>query len=297
MAEELYFPSVDGLENGTEYTADNNVTYTWNTGYSSWMIGSSQQVNKDYVDSRDQLRLRLDGNNHMYGDLIIKQNADAGSEIRASLTQSGQLTLGGARNINFTGDGTSNSSISVGGNDFLLFKNGYVNVEKTINFNRSLSMFGRYTGSKDKVTIVDFNTQSNISASIALAKGPNSYFVIRKSGFQRALFRVRADGGVQCRGIDASRPFSVLPGDKDKGTDDAFWVRQDGGVRISKELNKKLIDSDKAQTPEHPTTVASKGYVDSKSARPGFGIVATKEKDADINGFWRNGNNLYIRIS
>lgn len=292
MAEELYFPSVDQLPNGSEYQAENGVTYTWNTGYSSWMIGSSQQVNKDYVDSRDMLRLRLDGKNFMYGDFEIRDSAETGSELTAGLSQRGVLTLGLNKNINFTSGG---GTISVAGTSFLKFSNTETNVETKLYWAKHLTKFSTYTGTNPSICLVDFNTTTKIAVSVALPKNDTAYFDIRKSGSQYGLFRVKADGTVQCRGVDAPKALVVLPGGD--GLDDAFHVAKNRGVYAGKEFNEKLLNSANSSNPEPDRAVATKGYVDHKSARPGYGIVATSEAEAEINGFWRNGNNLYIRIS
>jgi len=293
MAEELYFPPIGkDVAEGQEYKAENGVTYTWSSVYSSWMIGSSQQVNKDYVDSRDQLRVRVDGFNHMYGDLVIKKTAELGSDIRVKLGLSGVLRLGGNKNIDFLGDG---GTVSVSGSEYLRFAGDKFNINKTVRYHESLSSLMKYEGAKENVTIFDVNSNAKIISSIAISKHSNSYFTIRKSGSQYALFRVKSDGGVQCRGTNANRPFSVLPGNIDGS--DAFYVLQAGGVYASPTHNRKLIASETSVTKEPDHALVTKGYVDQKSSRPGYGIVALKEEDADINGFWRNGNNLYLRIS
>ena len=105
----LSFPQVGpNLQLNSEHKGQNGVTYTWNTDYSTWMIGSSQQVNKDYVDSKDQLRLRTDGGNHMFSTLVIRETADAFSDLSLELTNSGSMILYGNKNIMFVGDGWGN---------------------------------------------------------------------------------------------------------------------------------------------------------------------------------------------
>jgi hypothetical protein len=294
MAKELYFPPIGpDVSVNQEHKADNGVTYTWTPGYSAWMIGSSQQVNKDYVDSRDQLRLRLDGFNFMYGDLVIKDQADELEAITmASLSQEGILSLSNKKKIDFVGDG---GTINVSDVPFLKFSNSEINVEKRLNYNKVLDSLSVYKGSKENVTIIDFDTTSKITSSIAISRNSQSYFSIRKSGSLFALFRVRSNGAVQIRSTEPDKPFTVLPGSD--GLDDAFHVTKHGNVHVSKELNTRLLASDNAAVPMEDTTVATKGYVDSKSARAGYGVVANSEAEAEINGFWRNGNNLYLRVS
>ena len=296
MAKELYFPPIGpDVDVNQEHKADNGVTYTWTPGFSAWMIGSSQQVNKDYVDSRDQLRLRVDGFNFMYGDLVIKDRADELDAIlMASLSQEGILTLSNRKKIDFVGDG---GSINVSDVPFLKFSDHEVKVEKNLYFSKNLDTLSVYdgNGTDNHVTIVDFDTSNKITSSIAISRNSSSYFSVRKTGSKFALFRVRSDGAVQIRSTEPDKPFTVLPSDGTK--DDAFHVTKGGGVFVSKELNDRLLNSQNAAIPVEDTSVATKGYVDNKSARPGYGIVANSEEEAEINGFWRNGNNLYLRVS
>ena len=127
MADELFFPPIGpDVGVGEEYTANNGVTYMWRPEYSTWMIGSSQQVNKDYVDSRDQLRLRVDGLNHMYGDITFKEDADALSNTTLVIKQNGIIELGGSKTIKFVGDG---GKITVGNTLFLEFDNSLNKVQ------------------------------------------------------------------------------------------------------------------------------------------------------------------------
>ena len=290
---ELQFPPVnENLNTGDPYDPGNGVTYTWNGDYSTWMIGSSQQVNKDYVDSRDQLRVRVDGKNHMYGDLIIRETAEADSPLNAQLGHNGVLTLGKNMNINFTSDG---GSISVANQKFLSFSENHTNVEETLNYARHLEVLNVYKGSTTNITLFDCTSSSQVNPTINVSKNNSSYFSIKKHGSQYSLFRVKSDGSVLCRGGAAGRPFSVLPEGIDG--DDAFLVDKSGGVFVSNTLNDRLLRSEGSSIPVEDHSVATKGYVDQKSPRPGYQVVAGSEEEADINGFWRNGNNLYIRIA
>jgi hypothetical protein len=286
MADELYFPPVGpDLVAGQEHRAENGVTYTWTPNFSTWMIGSSQQVNKDYVDARDQLRLRVDGFNHMYGDLTLRENATVNSDIGAQLTQSGVLRLHSNKAIQFVGDG---GTISVSGQDFLAFSNSEVQTKKPIAYDRSMSTFQKYTGSNTRLTLVDISSSSSITTSIALSKGSNSYFSIVKSGSTSDLFTIRNNGEVRVSS-SGTIPFAV--------GGSLFRVYNDKTVLVSSDLNNRLINSSNSVVEVSDQCVATKGYVDSKSVKAGYPIVADKESEAEINGFWRNGNNLYLRIS
>jgi len=289
---ELYFPPVGpDLQAGQEHTAENGVTYTWTPAYSAWMIGSSQQVNKDYVDARDQLRLRLDGFNHMYGDLTIRESATANSQITAQLTQGGVLRLNSNKSIQFVGDG---GTISVSDQQFLEFSNSEIQTKKPIAYDKTLTTLQRYSGSNPRVNIIEITSSSNIISSIAIANGLNSYFsIVRAGSAESDLFTVKQSGDVRIISSGTTL-FDVSPDVESLGL---FQVHSDKTVTISSDLNTRLVNSVNSAVEVVDTCVASKGYVDSKSVSAGFSIVADKEEEAEINGFWRNGNNLYLRIS
>ena len=121
------------------------------------MIGSSQQVNKDYVDSRDQLRLRVDGQNHMYGDIIFRETADALSDVTVELTQSGILKLGKNKELRFIGDG---GKITVSGTTFIGFSNSEVRPYQTVRYDTGLELLQKSTKS-GHVTLFEHDTSGS----------------------------------------------------------------------------------------------------------------------------------------
>lgn len=285
MAEELFFPPIGpDVGVGQEYTADNGVTYTWRPEYSTWMIGSSQQVNKDYVDSRDQLRLRVDGYNHMYGDLVFRQTADNLSDVVVELTQGGTLNLNGNKRLNFVGDG---GAISVSGARFLEFKNSQVHVNKTIYYDNNLQNYHQSNTSKN-VTLYENQSSSSTTTSILMSKGSSSKITLKASGSNYGL-TINNNGSVQVNSLSKTA-FDVNNGD---------FVVDGSNKRIytSAEYDKELTESVGSITQWESNAVATKGYVDANSAVPGAAIVAQSEADAEVNGFWRSGNNLYLRVS
>lgn len=283
MAEELFFPPIGpDVGVGQEYIAENGVTYTWRPEYSSWMIGSSQQVNKDYVDSRDQLRLRVDGYNHMYGDLIFRQTADVQSDIIVQLTQGGTLNLNGNRLVNFVGDG---GAISVSGTRFIEFSNSNVNVNKTIKYDNKLTVLQKSSISQN-VILYENDSASKADISIVMSRGKNSTIKLRSQSNEGLTVY---NSGYTLVTSSNSVAFDVNNGN--------FQVHSDKKLYASTSYDKQLIDSVGSIVQLNSNLIATKGYVDANSAVPGAAIVAQSEADAQINGFWRNGNNLYLRVS
>ena len=283
MAEELFFPPIGpDIGVGQEYIAENGVTYTWRPEYSSWMIGSSQQVNKDYVDSRDQLRLRVDGYNHMYGDLIFRQTADVQSDIIVQLTQGGTLNLNGNRLVNFVGDG---GAISVSGTRFIEFSNSNVNVNKTIKYDNKLTVLQKSSISQN-VILYENDSASKADISIVMSRGKYSTIKLRSQSNEGLTVY---NSGYTLVTSSNSVAFDVNNGD--------FEVHSDKKLYASTSYDKQLIDSVGSIVQLNSNLIATKGYVDANSAVPGAAIVAQSEADAQVNGFWRNGNNLYLRVS
>lgn len=285
MAEELYFPPIGpDVGVGQEYTADNGVTYTWRPEYSSWMIGSSQQVNKDYVDSRDQLRLRVDGGNHMYGDIIFRETADSLSEVTVELTRLGILKLSRNKEVRFVGDG---GKITVSGVNHLGFSNSEVRPYKTVRYDSTVELLQRSTKS-GHVTLFEHDTSGSYYTTIKMGRGGSSYFRVAPTDFAGS-FTVGRQGQTSISSPN-SNAFRV--------NTDAFVV--DGTnkyLKASEKYNEILVDSTGTIDKLPDTLVATKGYVDANSAVPGASIVANSEAEAQVNGFWRNGNNLYLKTS
>lgn len=281
----LSFPQVGpNLPINSEHKGQNGVTYTWNTDYSTWMIGSSQQVNKDYVDSKDQLRLRTDGGNHMFANLVIRESADAFSDLALELTNSGSMILYGNKNIMFVGDG---GSISVTGNQVLTFSNSKLGVNQTIEYYTGLSTLQTITTTQNKtIKVFDVNSSNNVKVDIDIATGSGSAFRVTKNG--SSLFSVGSDGQTY---ISAGSNSNVL------NAYSKFFVRKDGEIRATDAYNTKLIDSNNSTISIPDSAIATKGYADSKGVYPGVSIVAKSEDEAEIGGFWRSGNNLYLRVA
>lgn len=281
----LSFPQVGpNLQLNSEHRGQNGVTYTWNGEYSTWMIGSSQQVNKDYVDSKDQLRLRTDGGNHMFSTLVVRESADAFSDLALELTNSGSMILYGNKNIMFVGDG---GSISVTNNQVLTFSNSKLGVNQTVEYYTGLSTLQTVTTTQNKtIKILDVNSSNNVKVDIDIATGSSAAFRVTKNGSN--LFSVASDGQTY---ISAGSNTNVL------NAYSKFFVRKDGEVHATQAYNQRLVDSNNStiSVPDH--AIATKGYADSQGVYPGVSIVAKSEDEAEVGGFWRSGNNLYLRIA
>ena len=96
----LNFPN-DPASVNYSWVSPNGINYYYDVTTASWILVSSQSVNKDYVDSRDDLQLRRDGTDFMYGDLVIKDSNSQVSEDKAVLYQDGALYLTDTNKIVF----------------------------------------------------------------------------------------------------------------------------------------------------------------------------------------------------
>ena len=88
MALPLHFPDPNTTP---KYETDVGTTYFWDPVTSSWVLITSQSVNKNYVDSRDQLRYRRDGNDFIYGDVHVKEENSTTSQSNVKLKTDGTV--------------------------------------------------------------------------------------------------------------------------------------------------------------------------------------------------------------
>ena len=280
----LSFPTVDGIQPNTEHQGQNGVTYTWSPEYSTWMIGSTQQVNKDYVDMKDALRLKTDGTNWMYGNLQLRNSADDYSDINLLLSNTGSIFLDGSKSISFAGDG---GTINVSNTEFVNFNESKIGISKTISLSSKNYVISELVTSQNKTyTLLNVKSTNNVNIVIDLGSSSNSQFKLNKNGVN--VFRVTTNGYAKMESGSADTTMNI---------GDSFYVKNDGRVLTNNAWNSRLIGSNNSSNPVEDHALATKGYVDSNSFKPGTSIVALSESDAEIGGFWRRGNNLYLRIS
>ena len=281
----LSFPEVGpNLPINSEHVGQNGVSYTWSTEYNAWMIGSSQQVNKDYVDSKDQLRLRTDGGNHMFANLVIRETADNFADLAIELTNSGSMILYGNKDIVFVGDG---GTISVTNNRVLVFENSEVVFNQPIRYNNALNTLQNITTTQNKtIKLIDVNSSNNVNLDVDIATGSSAKFRVTKNGTN--ILSVGSNGQTYLSGGSSDTVFNA---------NSKFYVKKDGEIHTTDAYNQRLIDSNNStiSIPDH--AVATKGYADAQGVYPGVSIVAKSEAEAEVGGFWRSGNNIYLRIA
>ena len=114
----LQFPNKESDESENPsvniHSEDNGVTYYWDPASNSWILITAQTVNKDYVDSRDELRYRRDGSDFIYGNLIIRRQADFAIDPTVIITTEGTLMLSSDNKIMFSSTSENLPSLTYG---------------------------------------------------------------------------------------------------------------------------------------------------------------------------------------
>ena len=309
---ELTFPANPNIK--PEYTSDSGITYYWDDTSSSWVMLSSQSVNRNYVDSRDQLRYRRDGADFIFGDVIIKETNDLTSLTTTKITTDGKLTLAKDANILFSSDGGDGEggSISFGNTsaeqELLNFSAEFVKVRKPFRFD---------TTDTRKINRIEVNGHPEVFlfdiAQISTASIPSDYIIRMpksdKSSFvvkgqdSKSHLRVKGDGQVVVS-HQSEKGFVV----KSEATDYVFRVDPNTHkIYASYEYSKALLTGGGQVTDgngnkifsqlEEGNLIVTKNYVDALNKdNRGSNMTADREADAESGGFWRLGSNLFWKI-
>ena len=292
---------------------DNGITYFWDPLSQSWTIVSAQSVNKDYVDNRDELRYRRDGSDFIYGNLIIRREADFVIDPSVVITNTGSILIDQDNKILFSSISENTPSISCGvpGNEttVLTFDSSFVLPKKPFRYstNNGSRLFLIENDGVGQVELFDIQLASGVNYTKSVIRIPNdknnSFVVTGDDATVKGLF-VKGDSTVE---IVNSTKLTV----KNTGVmnDKNAALRVDSRshkVFVSEDYEQGLLTGSgrvtdeggtSFQTFEEPNLVATKSYVDNKSqVNPGFTVVAENEELAKPGGFWRNGANLFWKL-
>lgn len=292
---------------------DNGITYFWDPVSSSWVIVSAQTVTKDYVDNRDELRYRRDGSDFIYGNVVIRRQADFVIDPSIVLTTSGSILLDQDNKILFSSQSENIPSISYGVPDneevILTFDSNFVIPKKpfrysTLSGSRVFLIENEGVG---EVELFDVQNSGGVGYTKNVIRIPNdktNSFVVTGDSATTKGFFVKGNSEVEIvndTGLIIKNPGvmnNVNAALRVDPTSHKVFVSEDyeqgllsGSGRVTDESGTSF------QTFVEPNLVATKSYVDNKSqVNPGFTVVAEREEDAKPGGFWRAGSNLFWKL-
>ena len=297
------------------------IEYKWDPTSNSWLILSAASVTKNYVDSRDALRLLTTGDNHMHGNLLFRKNSSATSSLVNELRHDGSIILRNRKTITFSPSDSDNDDkgyIKFGPSgspkELFAFSHDYVWAYQTLHFDsvHTDTMIVLENKGKENLVLFDIIVEEGVSVGasnniIRIPEGDLTTLSI--SNARRDLFKISGEGDIKFT-ADVKNTFlfnnTVTEDTKDW---DIFTIDTvSHQVRVSPEYNAGLCaDTERGQvtTPNgrvsydfvDPELVATKGYVDKKQNALGTRVTAEREEDTEIGGFWMEGGNLFLRIS
>lgn len=315
----LYFPPLDDKGQPQDNLAhQNGVDYTWDKTSNSWVILSSQSVTKNYVDSRDQLRYRRDGIEHLYGDVRILEDPDENSNENITIRTDGTIIAANESHLVFSSErAPQGGRISYGNKNnpttLLEFTSSLITYNRPFNIDTSkLNGANRLQiiqNSLPEVILYDLQQSGSSTSKAAL--------VVKLPDIDTANFIVRAGDNEQSVNLNSQGTVKVI-----NNQDESFIVTNTGSyndppfridarthkVYLSEACNEALMSpgfGGEVPSPSGKTFIAfdednlvvTKAYVDANGAnRPGRNICADREVDAEPGGFWRDGSGIWLRI-
>lgn len=306
----LNFPN-DPASVNYSWVSPNGINYYYDVTAASWILVSSQSVNKDYVDSRDDLQLRRDGTDFMYGDLVIKQTNSQTSEDKAVLYRDGALYLTDTNKIFFGSGYETSGTISYGdpNNAIVNFETDRFVIRKhieqfTIDDSTIVKLIN--DANSPEVLILDIDHPNYKSQkteyTINIPNSSKANLAVKSNDTLR--FNVNGDGQVDI--INNDKYSFVVNNAEQKHDIPVFRVdAQTHKIYGSPDYNQGLVNQSKVVTSgsgnrlqyfEEENLLVTKGYVDRFQVKPGMNICADKEEDAEIGGFWRKGSSIFIRV-
>lgn len=314
----LQFPNKVGdgeTPNVNIHSEDNGVTYYWDPASGSWVLVTAQTVNKDYVDSRDDLRYRRDGSDFIYGNLVIKRQSDFAIDPTVIITTEGTLMLSADNKIMFSSTSENLPSLTYGtpGNEatILKFDSNFLLPQKPFRYSTDAGsrLFLIENEGIGEVRLFDIQHGPGVSYTKNIIKIPNdkncSFVVSSDDSYTKGLF-VKGNNDVEVV-ADSSNAFVVRNlGSISKDTTPFIVEANTHKIFASTEYNAGLMAGGGQVTVNGGNTyqkftetnlLATKGYVDAQNKEePGYNICADREEDAKSGGFWRNGSSLYWKL-
>jgi len=321
MSLPLHFPNPNDTPGITDKHEQNGVTYYWDPVSLSWVLITSQSVNKDYVDSRDRLNYRRDGNDFIWGDVHVKENNSVTSQTNVKLKTDGTIITAGEGHLIFSpensnaGDGGGRISVGneTGTGPLTLFFMTTAGTRHTKPFTMLSSDTNVHCNITNEgvpeVILFDITNDgpesSRNDAVIYLDTRGDSNFVVKGSGntdnvkvtSTSSLTVTHSDEGsfvVTNKSSVKDPPFVVNAVDHkifaSTEYDEALRSRNQGGVVTGPE-------GETFHSYHEDNLLATKGYVDDRvGGAPGRTVCADREEDAEIGGFWWDGRGLFLRV-
>ena len=311
----LQFPSSPDKGDRHEH---NGVVYYWDTVSNSWVLLSSASVNKNYVDSRDQLRFRRDGNDFMHGDIRIKIENDEVSQTTLRLKTDGTIISSGQSRLHFSSVGAADDygKISYGEEnnpvEMMSFSASFIDAYKTIRIdadNVNSRLFLVENPGLEEVVLFDVQqigpSDAVAAASILLSDSRNSYFAV-KTDTSADNVSINAEAKLK---VTSSVKEAFVVTNQNSTEDPPFRVDADTHkIFASKEYSDALNGRGGAGVITGPggntqheykeeNVLVTKAYVDaSVGSDVGRKVCADKEEDAEIGGFWYDGRGLFLKV-
>lgn len=298
-----------------KYKAPNGVTYYWDHVSLSWVILSTESVTKNYVDTRDQIRYRRDGDDFIYGDLLVKAGNSWTDKTNVTLQTDGTIVSAGQSRLVFDNPngGKLAAGLDSGPVDVLTFNSNYIDPKTTIRFStEDNATFTRIENEGiDEVILFDVKSMGSQSvknhAVIHLPNSDRAAFVVKYRD-SRDFIKINARGSMEITHSGESSFVVTNPGSR---RDPPLTVdAETHKIFASNEYNEALKNiavgggnvtgptGDKAfHKFEEENLLATKGYVDEFiGGDPGMAVVGDNEETTEIMGFWYDGRGLFLKI-
>ena len=320
----LLFP-LDPTQPGSGEHSHAGADYYWDPVTNSWVLLSSQSVNKNYVDSRDSLRYRRDGHDFIYGDVHIKEGNSSTDFSNVKLKNDGTIITARESHLIFSSEnGAAQGRISYGNPDnkqvppVTLFYLNTSYIRPTAEFRLSSEDVLNQSGKVCFATLENHghpemllfdcenlgSDSGQIDFVISLPEADDANFVVRGQGTDHV--KVNSTGKLTVVHSDeesfvVTNALSVNdpPLRVDADTHKIFASEQYSEALRSRNQGGTVTgpDGDVFHSFKEENLLATKGYVDDRvGGSPGRTVCADREEDAEIGGFWWDGRGLFLRV-
>ena len=312
MAVALDFPIPQ--EDGEKVSFDNGLTYYWDQTQMTWVLFSSQNVNKNYVDTRDELRLRKDGSDFMYGNLRVREEPSS-KDDQIKLSTTGVISLRDKNTLRFESSDRTKGYITYGleNAEFVMFEfdADYIEPHTTMLWSTDddihiLNKIDNRDASEEFILFDCFATRPSIATrySVHIIANSNQSFDVVAGDNYDDIFQVNGLGQVL---VTCNQKDAFIVTNEASESDPPFKVDAvTHKLMASKEYSTALVAGRGEATSndgvvrydyQEPNLIATKEYVDENKVVPGIKIVADREEDAVPGGFWQSGGNLFLKIN
>ena len=281
-----------------------SIVYQWDPSKSSWLLlptAETSFVNKDYVDSRDELKYDKVGG-RISGDVSVSEFGYDDPNI--GISGSGTLSFYSSGDSQIVFDDTQRNTVLVDGVQILKIHKDEVKFYSTLKSYNTIKPILSYeiSGPQTEVIILDAqSTNKEIKNVIRLNNTGNSSFVIKNIN-NDSVFSMSASGFLQIQSNIETLRVSRMSGT----SQDVFSVDPVSyKIKANDEYNLGLVERNREiSSPnggnntfnyEDDNLLTTLGVVKKYQYTPGQAVFAESESDTEINGLWTDGTNYYIR--